>query len=285
MFRSKVLMLVVLTLFALVTVTGCGGQATDGPPAGDGDGAKNGELQGNITIAGSTSVQPLSELLAEAFMAQHPKVTVNVQGGGSSQGIKAAIDGIADIGASSRELKDEEAAQVKRIQIASDGIAIVVHPQNEITDLTLEQVRKIYAGEITNWKEVGGSDQAIAVITREEGSGTRGAFAKIVMGKEAKISKRAIVQPSTGGVRAAVARNPSGIGYVSVGHLDETVKVVAVDGVEPTAANIVSGEYKISRPFLYVTKDEPAGLVKEYIDFVLSPEGQEIVAADYVPVK
>jgi phosphate transport system substrate-binding protein len=280
--RSKIVVLVVLVLFALAAVSGCGGEAP-APPAGDaGDGD---ELQGSITIAGSTSVQPLSEELAAAFMAKHPKVTINVQGGGSSQGIKAAIDGIADIGASSRELKAEEAAQVQRIQICSDGIAIVAHPKNEVTTLTVEQVRKIYAGEITNWKEVGGADRRIAVITREEGSGTRGAFEKIVMGKDAKIWDQAIVQPSTGGVRAAVAGNPDAIGYISLGYLDDSVKVIAVDGVEPTMANIQNGSYPVARPFLYVTKEAPTGLVKEYIDFCLSDEGQEIVARKYVPIK
>lgn len=279
MFKSKWMLVLVLTLFAVSVLAGCGQQAA--PPAP----APAPELEGTVTIAGSTSVQPLSEALTAAFMTKHPKVTINVMGGGSSVGIKSAIDGTADIGASSRELKAEEAAQVQRIQICADGIAIVAHPENEtVTTLTLEQVRKIFAGEITNWKEVGGKDKAIAVITREEGSGTRGAFEDIVMGKDAKISAQAIVQPSSGGVRAAVAGNPDAIGYTSMGYLDDSVKVIAVDGVAPTPDSIRDGSYPVSRPFLYVTKEAPAGLVKEYIDFCLGPEGQEIVAEDYIPL-
>ncbi len=283
MFKSKWMIVLVLTLFAVSVLAGCGGGQQAAPPAPT-PGA-GGELRGSITIAGSTSVQPVSEELAKAFMAKHPKVTVSVQAGGSGQGIKAAIDGIADIGASSRPLKDDEAAQVHQTQICSDGIAVIVHPSNEVSGLTLEQVKRIYAGEITNWKEVGGRDKAIAVVTREEGSGTRGAFEEMVMGKEARISVRAIVQPSSGGVKAAVAGNPNAIGYTSIGYLDTTVKTVEVDGVAPTAENIRNGTYKISRPFLYLTRGEPSGLVKEYIDFCLGPEGQEIVAQDYVPVK
>ncbi|MEW6457673.1 MAG: phosphate ABC transporter substrate-binding protein [Bacillota bacterium] len=283
MFKSKWLIVLVLTLFAASVLAGCGGGQQAAPPAPT-PGAGT-ELQGSITIAGSTSVQPVSEELAKAFMTKHPKVTVSVQGGGSSQGIKAAIDGIADIGASSRKLKDDEAAQVHQTLICSDGIAVIIHPSNEVSGLTLEQVKKIYAGEITNWKEVGGRDKAIAVVTREEGSGTRGAFEEIVMGKEAKIWARAIVQPSSGGVKAAVAGNPDAIGYTSLGYLDDSVKTVEVDGVAPTAENIRNGSYKISRPFLYLTRGEPSGPVKEYIDFCLGPEGQEIVAQDYIPLK
>jgi phosphate transport system substrate-binding protein len=281
MFKSKWMLVLVVTLFAVSVLAGCGQQDAPPPP----DPAPASELEGTVTIGSSTSVHPLNEALAAAFMTKHPKVTINSMSIGSTAGIKAAIDGTADIGASSRELKAEEAAQLQRIQICTDGMAIIAHPKNEtVTTLTLEQVRKIYAGEITNWKEVGGPDKAIAVITREEGSGTRGAFEDIVMGKDAKISAQAIVQPSSGGVRAAVAGNPDAIGYASMGYLDDSVKVIAVDGVAPTLDSIRDGSYPVSRPFLYVTKEAPAGLVKEFIDFCLSPEGQEIVAEDYVPL-
>lgn len=279
MFKSRWMLVLVATLFAVSVLAGCGQR--DAPPAPD----PAPELQGTVTIAGSTSVHPLTEALAAAFMTKHPKVTINAMSVGSTAGIKAAIDGTADIGTSSRELKAEEAAQLQRIQVCTDGMAIITHPKNEaVTDLTLEQMRKIYAGEITNWKEVGGPDKAIAVITREEGSGTRGAFEEIVMGKDAKISARAIVQPSSGGVRAAVAGNPDAIGYASMGYLDDSVKVVAVGGVTPTLDSIRDGSYPVSRPFLFVTKEAPAGLVKEFIDFSLGPEGQEIAAEDYIPL-
>jgi phosphate transport system substrate-binding protein len=283
MFRSKLILLLVLALLTMVVIAGCGQEEAPEPKPTEGE--QKTQLEGTIAVAGSSSVAPLAEVLAEAFMAEHPGVRIDVESIGSSAGIKAAIDGTADIGTSSRELKDEEAPQVYRIQVCADGIAIVVHPQNEIANLTKEQVRKIYTGEITNWKDVGGSDAAIAVITREEGSGTRGAFEKIVMGKDAEILKGAIVQPKTGAVRAAVAGNPDGIGYVSMGALDDTVKALDIDGIAATVNNIQAGKYPIARPFLFVTKEEPTGLAKEFIDFCLGSEGQAVVAKDFIPLQ
>lgn len=279
MFRSKLILLLVLALLTMVVVAGCGQEAPEPKPVED-----EIALEGTITVVGSTSVEPLAGELAKAFMAEHPEVRINVGGGGSSKGIKAAFDGTADIGMSSRELKEEEAAKVHEPTIiCRDGIAVVVHPENEVDNLTKEQVRKIYAGEITNWKEVDGRDAAIAVITREEGSGTRGAFEKIVM-DDAKIVGGALVQKGTGAVRATVAGNPDGIGYVSIGALNDTVKALDIDGIAATVDNVRAGEFPIARPFLFVTKEEPAGLVKEFINFCLGPEGQAIVAEDFVPL-
>ncbi len=273
--RLTVFLIGILLTAILISSGGCGSQ--DQGTENDTD------LAGSITIAGSTSVQPLSEELAKAFMDQNPGVTVSVQGGGSSQGIRAAIDGIADIGASSRELKEEEAAEVIGTTIANDGIAVITHQDNNIEDLTLVQLQNIYSGEISNWAEVGGRNMEIAVVTREEGSGTRGAFEEIVMG-ENKIWTRAIVQPSTGGVREAVAGNPNAIGYVSLGYLDDSVKTIAIDNYLPTEENIKAGNYQVSRPFLYLTQGTPGGLVKDFLEFVLSDEGQEIVSRDYISV-
>ncbi|MGQ9557039.1 MAG: phosphate ABC transporter substrate-binding protein PstS family protein [Desulfurispora sp.] len=265
-------------------LTGCGGaekSETGNKTQGDAT-AKT-----TITTAGSTSVQPLSEELAKAFQSKNPNVTINVQGGGSSQGVKAAAEGIAEIGACSRELKEsEKSLGLVETVIARDGIAIVVNPQNsQLDSLSIEQVRKIYAGQITNWKEVGGQDAPINVVTREAGSGTRGAFEELVMGKDAKITDKAITSPSNGAVRTAVAGDPQAIGYVSIGYLNKEVKAVKIDGVEASEANVKSGQYKISRPFLYLTKGEPQGATKDFIDFVLGPEGQKIVAQHYIPVK
>jgi len=272
--------LVLGIIMALVVTAGCGGGKTEKKE----EGAKSG-VKTSITIAGSTSVQPLSDELTKAYSQKNPNVTINVQGGGSSQGIKAAADGIAQIGASSRELKDSEKASVKDTTIAIDGIAIAVHPKNsKITNLSLEQIKGIFSGKITNWKDVGGYDALINVVTREAGSGTRGAFEEIVM-HDAKITDKAVTQASNGAVRTTVAGDEKSIGYLSLGYLSADVKGIKVNNVDPTVENIKNNTYKVKRPFLYLTKGDPAGDVKAYIDFVLSPAGQEIVAKHYIKVK
>lgn len=269
------ILLGVLLLMSLA-VLGCGDTETQ-----DSDNQQqSGELSGTITIAGSTSVQPFSDVLAEEFMAKNPGTQVNVQGGGSSQGISAVVSGTADIGSSSRELKDEEKAQnLKEYTLALDGIAVAVNPANEVSGLTLEQLKSIYFGNITNWSEVGGSDAAITVVNREEGSGTRGAFEELVMGEEA-IFDGAIVQNFTGAVKTIVESDKNAIGYISLAVADDKVKVVKIEGVEATVDNIISGQYKISRPFLYITAEEPQGSVRAYLDFVMSDEGQAIVVEE-----
>lgn len=234
-------------------------------------------VSGKITIAGSTSVQPFSDVLAEEFTKQNPDAEINVQGGGSSEGITAAITGAANIGSSSRELKPEEANQgLKEYKIALDGVAVVVHPSNQVNQLKMDDIKNIYLGNVTNWKELGGDSAAITVVCREEGSGTRGAFEDIVMNKE-KISDKVIVQSSTGAVRSTVAGDKNAIGFVSLASVDKSVNAIKVDGVDPSIENVKNGTYKISRPFLYLTKGEAQGLSKAFIDYVLSPEGQDIL--------
>ncbi len=248
------------------------------------------EFSGKIIEAGSTTVQPLAEKLAEAFMARHPKVEIIVQGGGSSVGVKSAGEGTVDVGAASREVKDSEKEKYPDLvvhTIAYDGIAIVVHPEVPIDGLTMEQVRDIFAGKIANWKEVGGPDKPIVVVSREEGSGTRACFEELVMGKDGPlITEKAILQPSNGAVRTTVATTPYSIGYLSFGFLDPSIKGLALDGVKPTVENVVAGKYPVVRPLNLLTKGKPTGVVKAWLDFILCEEGQKIVVEEgYIAVR
>ena len=160
-----------------------------------------------------------------------------------------------------------------------NGIAVAVNPANQVTDLTLEELKSIYQGKITNWSEVGGSDEAITLVNREEGSGTRGAFEELVMGKDA-ITDKAVVQNSTGAVKTIIETDKNAIGYISLAVVDDKVKTVKIEGTEATVDNIISGQYKISRPFIYITAEEPQGLTKAFLDFALSGEGQAIIVEE-----
>lgn len=232
---------------------------------------------GSATIvAGSTSVQPYAEVLAEEYMVLNPGSEIDIQGGGSSAGITAAETHSADIGMSSRALKEEEMS-LSYVEIARDGLALIVNPKNPILDLTLDQVRDIYTATITDWSQLGGPKSKINLIAREEGSGTRSAFAELVMG-EAEITPKAIVQDSNGAVRQLVAGDPNAIGFISLGLVNDKVKALHLDGVEATRENIMNDSYSLSRPFLFVTNGEPSGLAKKFIDFTLSLEGQKLLS-------
>ena len=230
---------------------------------------------GTITVAGSTTVQPLAQKLAEAFMDGNPSVRIDVQGGGTSVGIQACNDGTVDIGAASRELKDSEPALVKHL-LARDGIAIVTNSRNTVNGLTKDQVKKIFAGSITKWSEVGGANERIGVYAREEGSGTRGAFEELVMGSD-HITSDAVLQNSNGFLRTAVAGDANAVGFLSFGYVDSSVKTLAIDGVAAAVADVKSGSYPIARPLYLLTKQEPTEDVKEYINFCLGAEGQKLV--------
>jgi len=246
-------------------------------------GCARGVSDKEIIIAGSTSIEPFADKWAEVYMEKYPNTIVNVQGGGSSAGIQAAESGVADIGTCSRELKPEE-KDLNEIIIAYDGLAIIVHSTNKIGDLTIEQIKQIFAGQIRNWQEFGGKDKVITVVTREEGSGTRGAFQELVMKKE-RIFKGAIVQDSNGTVREIVANDPNAIGYISLGLVNDKVKALSLDGIIATDENIITKRYSLVRPFLFVTKNTPTGEVKNFIDFVLSQEGQGLIREEgLIPV-
>ena len=236
--------------------------------------SRNNEV--GVIVAGSTSVQPYAEVLAEEYMILNPGTEIDIQGGGSSAGITAATNGTSDIGMSSRELKDKEKG-LNSIEIAKDGLVVIVNPKNPIHDLTLDQVRDIYSASITEWNKLGGTDSKIHVITREEGSGTRSAFEELLMG-DSEITPKAIVQDSNGAVRLLVADDPNSIGFISMGIVDETVKALSLEGVTATRESILDGSYTLSRPFLFVTLNEPTGQTKHFIDFVLSDEGQKLLS-------
>jgi len=237
--------------------------------------ACSGINEAGIIVAGSTSVQPYAEILAEEYMILHPEAVIDIQGGGSSAGIMAAQTGTSDLGMSSRILKDDEKS-LWYVEIARDGLAVIVNPDNPIQNLTLDQISEIYSAGISDWSQVGGTKAKIHTITREDGSGTRDAFVNLVMG-DANITPRSIVQDSNGAVRQLVADDPNAIGFISLGLVDDTVKALQLDGVAATRENVIDGSYNLSRPFLFIAQSEPTGQTKLFLDFVLSPEGQQIL--------
>lgn len=236
-------------------------------------------LNGTITLNGSTSMNKLANALKEGYMTANPGVTVNVEFTGSGTGIQAAIDGTADIGNSSRALKAEEvsAGLVENV-VAIDGIAIITSKEVKVSDVTAEQLAKIYKGEVKNWKELGGQDAPIVVVGRESGSGTRGAFEELLEVEDVCAYAQEI--DSTGGVLSTVANTPGAIGYISLDVIDDSVKVMAIDGVVASEETIVAGDYKLSRPFVMATKgaiEEQSELVKSFFAYIESEEGQAII--------
>jgi len=236
-----------------------------------------GKSDAHVIVAGSTSVQPYIELLAEEYMLLYPEKNIDIQGGGSSAGITAAETGTADIGMSSRYLRRSE-EELWSVEIARDGLAVIVHPNNPVTDLTLEQIRGIYTAGITNWSEIGGRQARIHIIAREEGSGTRTAFEDMVMSDIQRITPRAIIQDSNGAVRQLVAGDINSIGFISLGLVDNTVKAIKLNGIAATRENVLNGSYSLFRPFLFVTKDiPPTGYTMDFINYILSPAGKELM--------
>jgi phosphate transport system substrate-binding protein len=229
-----------------------------------------------IQIAGSTSVQPVVEKLAEKYQETHPNVRINVQGGGSGLGIRTAEQGIVDMGMSSKALSTEDKEGLNEYVIGKDGIIIAVNNDNPINNLTKDQIRDLFSGNITNWIEVGGSDIEVHVIVRESGSGTLSSFQDIIMGKT-KIRKNAIVQSSTESVKQAVKQDPGAIGFISLANMDNSIKAISVDGVAPSEQSVANGTYLLQRPFELLVKGEPTGIVKDFLDWVMGPEGQAII--------
>lgn len=291
---NKKLISLIAGVALVATATGCsqtatssvaGTSSTAGTSASEASFAAAEELSGTLSMNGSTSMEKVIKAVNGAFMEKNKGVTVNLNLTGSGTGIQEASEGKCDIGNSSRKLKDEEAEKLDATVVGLDGIALVVNPANKLEDITLRDLAKVYSGEITNWKELGGDDKSIVVIGREDGSGTRDGFESIVMGdKEPKYAQEL---ESTGSVINAVATTDGAIGYASLANVDETVKALKIGGVEATEENVKSGAYEVQRPFICATlKGSDNKLVKAYLDFILSEEGQALVLAQgAVPVK
>ena len=244
------------------------------------------ELSGTVATDGSTSMEKVIGALGESFMAENPNVTFTYNPTGSGSGIQAVSEGRCDIGLSSRALKDEEKASgLKETTLALDGIAIIVNPENPVSDLDVETIAKIYTGEITNWKDVGGDDAEIVLIGREAGSGTRDGFESITDTKDACKYRQELT--STGDVITTVAGNPNAIGYASLASVKDTVKALSVGGVAPTEATVSDGSYAVQRPFVLVTKDgtELSAAAQKFFDYATSAAAADVIsAAGAVPV-
>jgi phosphate transport system substrate-binding protein len=239
----------------------------------------------SLKLSGSTTVQPLAQEWANAYRKAHSGVSIVVAGGGSSVGFKDAAAGRVDLGMSSREYNTgSDPAGLKMIPVARDAVAVVVNPANKVRSLTQAQVKAIFTGQITNWKQVGGPNKAIVLVGRTGSSGTYAFFKESFLDNKRQ-SSRTKSYVSNGMVRSAVARSPYAIGYVSIAFINRSVRGVSIDGVAPTKANAVAGKYKHARSLFLISKGEPTGLAAQFVTYVLSSAGQAVAAREYIAVK
>jgi phosphate transport system substrate-binding protein len=282
-----------------MVIAGCGGN--QGSPTTDGNG-----LSGSIKVIGSNTVTPLSTVWAEEFMKLHPDVSIGVSGPGSGAGIAALINGTTDICQASREIKSKEIDEAKanniepyEIQVATDALSVVVHPSNPVSELTIAQLSAIYTGKITNWREVGGDDTAIVALSRDTNSGTHVFFKEHVVqmaglaseDKTLEYGSKVLFLPSTEEGVSEVAKNPNAIFYPGLGYVTDEVKPLAIKktaddpGILPSVATALDGTYPVARPLLYYTNGAPDGVIKAFIDYCLSAEGQtKVTEVGYVPL-
>lgn len=273
--KMALLIVAVLTILSACTNEDNGSTGSDG-----GSGA-------TVSISGSTSVGPLAEKLAAKY-SETDNTNIEINQIGSSAGITNAISGVSEIGMSSRDLKEEEIASgLNEVVIAYDGIVVVTHPTNKVKDLTMEQVKQIFTGEVTNWSELGGDDMEIVVVSREDGSGSRDAFQEIVDYSSGELIRNAIIASGNGNIKTTVANNKHAVGFISFEYIDETISTIDINGVEANAANVLQEKYSLSRPFLFVYKEgQLTNAGQRFIDFILSEDGQLIAEeAGAIPVK
>lgn len=269
-----------LMLSILAVLSACTSNNDNDTQVSDGSGA-------TVSISGSTSVGPLAEKLAAKY-TEEDNTNIEINQIGSSAGITNAISGVSEIGMSSRDLKEEEKANgLNEVVIAYDGIVVVTHPSNKVKDLTMEQIKQIFTGEVTNWNELGGNDMEIVVVSREDGSGSRDAFQEIVDYSSGELVRSAIIASGNGNIKTTVANNKHAVGFISFEYIDESISTIDVNGVEANAENVLQGKYSLSRPFLFVYKEgQLTDAGQRFIDFILSEDGQLIAAeAGAIPVK
>ena len=279
---KKILAFALSAVMALALLAGCGNQtdnSSSNDNGGDASDTPAASVSGTVSTDGSTSMEKVIGALSESYMASNKDVTVNYNPTGSGAGITAVKEGTCDIGLSSRALKDEEkAAGLKETVLAYDGIAIIVHPDNPVSDLSIEQIAKLYTGEITNWKDVGGSDAEVVLIGREAASGTRDGFESITGTKDKCQYRQELT--STGDVITAVSQNPDAIGYASLAAIKDSVKALSVDGVTPSEATVKDGSYQVQRPFVLVTVEGKAlsAAAQSFFDYATSAGAADIIA-------
>lgn len=291
-FNCKTLVLM-LALVLAMSFTACSGTASGDSNDNPGGDKNTGSMTGTIKISGSVSAQPLLQELSEGFKSVESGISVDIQGGGSAKGIADAAGKVSDIGISSRSLNNEEKNSGLTEQvIAYDAIAVVTHPDNTVSNLTKEQITKIYKGEIKNWKDVGGPDMEILVASREEGSGIKEDFEELLQLSEAGDGKPvSLVRADTltldglGAVKAIIASKSNAIGYMSLGSADNSVKKLSVDGVECTADNVEAQSYPLSQPFIIITAGDSKPEPRAFIDYMLGENGQQIIGNKYIKAK
>ena len=267
-------------LFILLFLAGCSNApATAASPTAD-------NLTGRLTFAGSTTMQPLVSQLADAFTVLHPNVSMDIAAGGSNVGIKAVHDGTADIGMASRELTAEEASSITPTTVAIDVLAIVVHKDNPVQSLTLQQLADIYNGQVTNWKDLGGLDQEIVPVQRESSSGSRGAFEELVLEKQAASAPNLQTAVTAGDVAATISTEEGAIGYVGFGNLEDSLKLLAINNVTPSQETAKDGTYPLIRPLTLMTGPLSQPLAQKFVDFAMSDQGQQLInSLGWIPVK